>query len=276
MQRQQIQIAYAPWGHNCGANVYLPNDYTPTKKYPVLLCDPGQGELGSNLALLEEATGSLPNVISKGNFINPATGKEYEIIVFAVQPPSAQGWAFTETQLSYLLSQFESLYSVDTTQIGVTGYSSGGNGTWTCLTDSVQFAETLIFLAPISAAPVTATEASVIVSNQAASKVLIWGVCGTADSFYAANESYFNALGKNAVFTTIQNGGHWSTQAYDPTFKGANGKNLYDTFLSIVTTPPPPPSVTVGDSTFTVGETVTVHFTNVAGTLIGSITGTIS
>lgn len=278
MQRQQIQIAYAPWGHNCGALVYLPNDYTPTKKYPLLISDPGQGELGSNLSLLESAVGSLPNIISTGKFINPSTESEYEVIVLAVQPPSSQGWSFQESQLSYILSQFLNLYSVDTTQIGITGYSSGGNGTWTCLTDSVQFAESIIFLAPISAAPVTATQAAVISANQAASKVTIWGVCGTSDSFYAANQSYFQSLAgakPAATFTSIPNGPHWSNQSYDPKFKGANGLNMMDTFLSIVTPTRPPPTIVV-QAPVSVGETVTVLFEDSTGAKIGSLTGTIS
>lgn len=282
MQRQQIQIAYAPWGHNCWANVYLPNDYNPAVKYPLLVSLHGQGELGntqSSLSLLEAATGSIPNVISTGEFINPATGKEYEIIVFAPQAPTSEGWSFQESEDSYLIPQLENLYSIDITQIGITGYSSGGNATWTCLTDSLAFAQQLIFIGPISAAPITSQEIVTLVPNQAATKMTIWGVCGTADSFYPANQQYFQQLSAaNAVpppsFFSIQGGGHWSTGAYSTKFLGANGKNMYDTFLGIKTAIPPL-NLTIENTNALPGQLVTVTIENGSGQVIGTIQGTI-
>jgi hypothetical protein len=292
--KTQIELAFAPWGHNCWCDVFVPTG--ATGPLPLLICDHGQGELApsgsqADLAKLEAASGSIPQRITAGTLINPKTNGPYQMIFLCPQASSAQGWAFVEAQLSYILSQFIALsaYNVDQTRIGVTGYSSGGEGAFNCLAADPAFAKKLVMVAPISSAGLTAAEIAGLVPNQAASKLLVFSVCGTADAFFPSNQGYVNTLTAGGaspapVWTALPGVGHWATSAYDPAFVSANGMSLYDTFLSIgsaVVTPPvveppvTPPSVTttiVAQTTVDTNGLVT--FTDTNGKVLATVAGT--
>lgn len=308
MQLKQINIAFLPWGHTCWMDLYLPDDYDATKKYPLLVALHGIGELGNteaDLVKLVEAVGSIPQRISvTGKLLNPKTGLEYQMIIAAPQTPTIQGSTFGEEQLTYLLQQLEGEYpAIDLNRIGVTGYSAGGQGALTCITDSTTFPKTICFLHLVSAEPITGTQETALLTNDAIDHLPMWFVCGTGDAFYSPNLSYVQALEKAGVTPApiaswIPNGGHWSTQAYDPTWYGegseSGGLNVYDKFLTcsltaVTTAPPPPPpppppvvvppTVTVtitGEAAPVSGTVVTVVFKDAAGDTLSTISATIA
>lgn len=304
MQLKQINIAFLPWGHTCWMDLYLPDDYDATKKYPLLVGLHGIGELGNtqaDLAKLVAATGSIPARISAagGKLLNPKTGLEYQMIIACPQTPTVQGTTFGEEQLTYLLQQLEGEYpAIDSTRIGITGYSAGGQGALTCITDSTTFPKTINFLHLVSAEPITAAQETALLANDAVDHLPMWFVCGTADAFYQPNLSYVEALDNAKVSPApiaswIAGGGHWAVQAYDPTWYGVGTEsgelNVYDKFLScepvgtaVVTPPVTPPAVptvtvTIVDEPAPVsGTTVTVVFKDSAGNILTTLTNTIS
>lgn len=249
--KKDANLDYAQWSHKCWVRLYYPADLEAAEKLPLIISMHGQGELGNteaDLAKLEAANGSIPQHVSAGQL------SAYRFIIAAPQAPTAQGWSFEQPQIAYLLPQILTLFpdQVDTTKIGVTGYSSGGEGAFSCLCADPAFAATLSCIAPISSAGLSATQIGQLAPNALSSKMSIRLMCGTSDSFYPPNQSYYQTLHNGGVtnvqFDTIQGGGHWSTQAYDPAHLWVDGKNFYDWFAaqvcgggSVITPPDPTP-----------------------------------
>lgn len=248
---------------------YLPPSYASgSKTYPLIIHLEGLGEIGTGIAGLSNLLGtSLPQRISQGlqpSAVNPIDGQTYEFIVVSPQgATSALPWLY----LQYILANIISRYRIDTTRIYVTGYSSGGWATWTCVTDSLAFCEQLAAVVPVSAQPVEAIanvngvnipRAANIV-NAAAANIGVWNICGSADGFIADAQQYTAEINATkpkipALLTTLQGVGHsaWN-QAYDPTWVEPISKlNFYQWLLQYklgVTagnnvTPPPPVTIT--------------------------------
>ncbi len=114
--------------------LYLPENYSSSKKYPVLLFMHGVGGVGTNYS---GATYSL-NLI----FSNNADIVKNAIIV-APQAPDSEGYWPIDDGLTKesgwgaiamrLLLEIENTYSCDKDRIYITGNSMGGHGTWNLL-----------------------------------------------------------------------------------------------------------------------------------------------
>ncbi|QDU59841.1 Endo-1,4-beta-xylanase Z precursor [Planctomycetes bacterium Pan216] len=101
-----------------GYLLYLPEDYTKKKSWPLLLFLHGMGERGDDLELVKKH--GPPKLVE--------AGKEFPFIVVSPQCPDTQWWEPIE--LMALLDEIEKKYSVDKDRIYVTGLSMGGFGTW--------------------------------------------------------------------------------------------------------------------------------------------------
>ena len=130
-----------------GYRLYVPADYDPNVKYPVVLFFHGYGERGSGNDV-QLGCGMMKDFFSKGYY------KDHPCIIIAPQCPSSSQWAvqgytgsytisdtpstntFTEAiQLSKLaVDQTIKDYNVDTNRLYVTGLSMGGYGTWNIIT----------------------------------------------------------------------------------------------------------------------------------------------
>lgn len=109
--------------------LYMPANYDPSKKYPVLLVLHGAGEMGNNNYLqlhnvkkIFECNG---DIVSQG---------------FVLCPQTDEWWALGGSQLTgklgsvlHLLEEVQNTYSCDADRIYVTGLSMGGYATWDLL-----------------------------------------------------------------------------------------------------------------------------------------------
>lgn len=111
--------------------LYLPEDYTATKKYPVLLFMHGMGNIGTNY--VGATNGIKPVFTNSADIVKSA-------IIIAPQAPDANGfWPIHNSGSDEngwggiamrLLLDIEKTYSCDKNRIYVTGNSMGGHGTW--------------------------------------------------------------------------------------------------------------------------------------------------
>lgn len=99
---------------------YLPKDYDPSKKYPLVFFLHGAGERGDDLDI----------AVRHGYMKNVKQGAEYPFIFIAPQCPDGKYWGcYTESLIAFLDFISDSL-PVDEDRIYLTGLSMGGTGTW--------------------------------------------------------------------------------------------------------------------------------------------------
>ena len=98
--------------------LYVPDDYNPAKKYPVLLFLHGAGESGT------DNTRQLTNLVY--DLYNQMSSSIRDTICIYPQTPG--GWK--SESLHALMEHAASLYSTDPDRYYVVGLSMGGHGTW--------------------------------------------------------------------------------------------------------------------------------------------------
>ena len=103
-----------------GYMLYLPENYSAEKKYPLLVALHGAGERGDDV--------SLVCVHGVAKYI--AAGLKLEAIVIAPQCPKNLVWNLLTFELKELIDHICTEYSVDERRVSITGLSMGGFGTW--------------------------------------------------------------------------------------------------------------------------------------------------
>lgn len=191
--------------------VFEPEDYSQSKKYPVLLYLHGAGETGTDNV--------SQTVIMKDAFI--VNGDLLKDVII-VCPQSTSWW---NSHRSYgdengpvgavvrLIESLGDTYNIDENRIYVIGVSMGGYGTWNALSD---FPDT--FAAGIPICGGGNTSAASILSD-----IPIWIYHGTADSTvpFSASETMYDAIkaagGNKIHFTRLQGVNHncWTTAMTD-------------------------------------------------------------
>jgi predicted peptidase len=102
--------------------IFVPRDYSPEKKWPVILYLHGMGESGTD-GQRQLAIG-LPSAI----LLN---AQEWPFIVVAPQKPNRESqWGEHAEAAFAMLELAEKEYSIDTSRRYLTGLSQGGAGTW--------------------------------------------------------------------------------------------------------------------------------------------------
>lgn len=100
--------------------LFLPENYSKDKKFPLMLFLHGAGERGDNNLPLVKVHGP-PKLVE-------STRKDFPFIVVSPQCPKGSWW--NTEHLFKLLDEVEAKYSVAKDQVYVTGLSMGGYGTW--------------------------------------------------------------------------------------------------------------------------------------------------
>jgi predicted peptidase len=100
--------------------LYLPDDYDSSKKFPLVVFLHGAGERGNKLELVKRH--GPPKLIQEGS--------KFPFILVAPQCPEGRRWTHFLLELSLLIDDIQSNYSVDENRIYLTGLSMGGQGTW--------------------------------------------------------------------------------------------------------------------------------------------------
>lgn len=100
--------------------LYLPENYSSTQKFPLVIFLHGAGERGDDLEKVKMH--GPPKLIKNG--------QKFPFILIAPQCPEGRRWTHYLLELSLLIDEIQSNYSVDEKRIYLTGLSMGGNGTW--------------------------------------------------------------------------------------------------------------------------------------------------
>lgn len=237
-RQQQITIATGNYTYPTSqALLWLPPDYNNAKNagkfYPLIISLDGIGEQGNDISALLH-TGTIAKHIADGwnaKVLNSADKKQYKFIVFTPQCPDKWGWSCP--QIKTMLSVLKATYRIDTTRIYLTGYSAGGWGLWSCITDDESLCKQFAAIGAVSTA--TADHPDKL-TNVGKYGIACWNICGTADAFYTNAVNYTNIINSvkpliPAILTGLQGVGHsaW-IQAYDTNWR-VNNRNFFEWLL---------------------------------------------
>ncbi len=229
----KIQVEVAP-RFTKGALLQLPDDYAqnPKKRYPLIVFLHGRSRSGEDLSKL--VYDGIPYLLDKGvslNTVNPADGKTYKFIIVM---PQAEFWGLRPDNITAVLNDMERRYRVDTTRIYLTGYSAGGSGTFTALTDNMAL--TRRFAAAVPMSPTTLNDENIARLKMIAdAKVGCWAFAGKGElHFLMDTRRYIDSIKKyndTLALLTVHDGGHCCFKAfYDPNYR-VNGMNIYEWML---------------------------------------------
>ncbi len=185
---------------------YLPGDYDPAKKYPLILFLHGRGESNGPLSIV--AKWGPPRMAARGDNL--------KYIVVSPQCPRENRWTDESQQCGVLalLDHVIKNYGVDTDRVYLTGLSMGGYGTWKMAADH---ADRFAAAAPICGSG-DPNDASKLKS------LPIWAFHGDQDLSVPFDGSVkmvaaVKELGGSKVrFTSLENFGHnsWSAAYATP------------------------------------------------------------
>jgi len=105
--------------------LYLPKDYTETKKYPLIFFLHGAGERGNDLSILK--VHSIPKVFDGD--VN------YQAIVVSPQCKEGLTWNSQIEKLYEFIKEIIAKYNVLENAVSITGVSMGAYGTWQTIMD---------------------------------------------------------------------------------------------------------------------------------------------
>ena len=125
----QAAVYEAPDGTALPYRIYVPENYNPARKYPLVLFLHGTGERGGDNRAHTEKGSVMQTLLGEDNLT------QFPCVVVAPQCPGAAWWPLLTTQLMGLLEQTRKAYSVDAARIYITGISLGGYGTWSMLAE---------------------------------------------------------------------------------------------------------------------------------------------
>ena len=207
------------YSKNIPYRLFIPDNYDPNKKYPLVLFLHGAGERGiDNQSQITSSKGALL-------WASEANQKDHPCFIVAPQCPDGDQWVNTSWGLgSYsttkipiskalkmvvnLLDTLKANYSLDTTSFYVTGLSMGGYGTWDIITRFPQMFRAAI---PICGAG-DPSKAKLL------AKTPIWcfhsaddntvPVKGTREMVNAINEQGVN--NRDNFYTEYTNAGHFA------------------------------------------------------------------
>ncbi len=143
--------------------VYVPADYDPGKKWPMIMFLHGMGERGQD--------GLLQSEVGIGRAIRRQASL-YPCIVVMPQCPGDKTWLDALNHVDVAMEQTLKEYAIDTSRLYLTGLSMGGYGSWTY---GAMHNDLFAAIVPICGGGKT-TDAPAL------AKVPIWAFHGGADS----------------------------------------------------------------------------------------------
>lgn len=184
--------------------LYLPADYDPARRWPLLLFLHGAGERGDDLARV--ASHGPPKLIREATMDLP-------FIVVSPQVPENRTWS--TLFLDALLEEVAGTHSVDEERIYVTGLSMGGYGAWQL---AFEFPHRFAALAPISGG-------GVITGPCTIAHLPVWVFHGAQDQVVTVAHSdelveRLRSCDGHVRYTRYEDAGHdaWTRTYADPAF----------------------------------------------------------
>ncbi len=249
---------------------YLPLDYntSTSKVYPIIIYLHGAGEAGNGTTELSRAAkwGPLHEVNAGKELCFPVNGQSKCFIVLAPQTSNSELWdiAIINDMVNYALKT----YRVNKSMVFLTGFSTGGTGTWRYSYSKYNMPNKLRAVAPVTGKGDT-TQLCYLANNN----IAVWAFHGAKDILFPKDSTInkvrvlnecIPAPNPKAKLTLVPNGGHNETtwlKVYDVTHTYQN-PNLYEWFLSFGKTNQPPVANAGPDQTITLPtNTVTLNGT---------------
>ena len=205
--------------HSAGEHryqVWLPENYTASRKWPAILFLHGAGERGAdNHKQIEVGMG-------------PALQKHpIEAIVIFPQCPEEGYWAGPERAIAMeVLADAMRRYSIDRERVSLTGMSMGGTGTWILAAEHPRrFSAIAPICAWVSGPPpfrVVQEQPKWLSFDEVVRRignVPTWIFHGAKDNVVPPSESraMIDRLGANAAYTEFPNANH---NSWDPAYSG--------------------------------------------------------
>ena len=165
--------------------LFVPPNYNPNTKYPVVLFLHGVGEGGTdNLKQLNN------NLNQAGVFVNAANQAAFPCLMIA--PQSNSGWWSGTGDQNGIVRRIQAEYNIDPARLYITGLSAGGMGTWaTIIANPTMYA---------CAVPIAGNA-----DNSQAAKIInipIW-------NFHGADDPTVNIGGSDSIIAAVRAaGGH--------------------------------------------------------------------
>ncbi len=197
--------------------LYKPEQYNPSENWPLIVFLHGWDGDGSKIQRLYEITPT--------NYVGDLT--DFPFIVLSPQLPGGL-WPKMFNSINELVDSLTEILAIETDSISLTGYSSGGYGTWKY---ALAYPDRFAAIAPISSGPSTSASEHVPEGICSLKDLSIWVFHGEEDveTPPVGNIEAVDALescGANVKFTLfpgIYHVGTWQKAYADPA--------LYDWFL---------------------------------------------
>ncbi|HYJ64197.1 MAG TPA: hypothetical protein VEV62_10670 [Parafilimonas sp.] len=208
------------------ALLWLPRNYDPTLSsgYPLLICLGGRGQNGSSDISILLNSETVAKRIADGwdaEAVNPDDGKKYKFIVFSPTKDEPHSWGWSASAIKVMLSELKNKYNISNQRIYITGFSAGGWGLWSCITDDETLCKQFAAIGPVSSA---GADHPGKIPNVDKYGIACWNICGTDDSFYSLAVNYTDTINTNkppitASLASLEGVGHsaWY-EAYNPTW----------------------------------------------------------
>jgi len=185
--------------------LYVPPDYDPDYRYPLVLFLHGWGERGTDN--VSQINGNIDNLFAHVKM------EAYKSLLLAPQASSA-GWNEAQVQLAVeIVQQVQESYDLDVDRAFVTGLSNGGSGTWGSLSHHQN-----VFAAGVPVCPGSAVFAAPLLVGRN-----IWAFHAADDPSLPvegtrATVQAIRDLGGVCLYTEYPTGGHaiWG-RAYNTT-----------------------------------------------------------
>ncbi len=145
--------------------VYVPREYVPSRRWPMIVFLHGRGESGTDGSLM--LAQGLPLAIMRAPARWPA------VVVIPQKPTQAGLWADEAPWVMAMIEREKSAWSIDEDRVLLTGLSQGGAGTWAI---GAMYADRWAAIAPICGFG----DPSYVGGRVA--KLPIWAVHGDADT----------------------------------------------------------------------------------------------
>ncbi len=176
--------------------LFVPESYSPSKRYPIVLALHGSGERGSD-NLVQISGWRLAT-----SWADPINQAKYPCFVVAPQCPGGKSWSGPElATANAILDSLAAEFSIDANRMYVTGLSMGGFGTWELIT---SFPDRFAAAVPMSAGWESNGAPAIL-------RVPIWNFHGALDEVVPVQWSRdiiegLQSLGRKVVYTHCRNG----------------------------------------------------------------------
>lgn len=260
--------------------ISFPADYnTSSKTYPLIINFEGNGQSGTLLKELYNASGMICDYLKAGaniSAVNPNDGIRYDFIVFSPLPTHKcstclSDW-FNVTNVKPMLANLRSRFRIDPARIYLTGLSAGGFTTLSCILQDNTVANQIA--AVVLASAQGDSNFPPLLCNVPLNNIAYWAIFEQGEDKAKDNRAYVAGINAcspapaiPAIKTELPGTAHdgW-LYAYDSTFK-PNGLNYLEWMLQYTNGPVSTGTISVTSVTASpycitavAGKTISVSF----------------